>query len=145
MAVRIPNFTIMETLHEDSLAQPETIRGTIKELAPEVTLSIKDRENRLQLVSIILDTGFDGYLALPSEEIKRLGLVFSGQTRETLADGREVICDTFLANILWQGETHAGVKVLELGNQPLMGMALLSGNRVELEVKEEGSVTIEPL
>ena len=48
------------------------------------------------------------------------------------------------ANILWQGKPRERIEVLELGT-PLMGMALLTGSRVGLEVNEDGSVTIEPL
>jgi predicted aspartyl protease len=61
-----------------------------------------------------------------------------------LADGREVAMDVFEASVLWDN-LERDVVVLEAEGVPLVGMALLSGYRVTLEVQGGGSVRIEAL
>ena len=62
----------------------------------------------------------------------------------TLADGSTQMQDSYTASVLWLGEHHP-VRVFEMGDKPLIGMRLLTGSRVTLDVVEDGPVTIEPL
>ena len=48
------------------------------------------------------------------------------------------------ARALWDGEERTA-RVYAIGNEPLVGMALLRGSRVTMDVAEGGAVEIEPL
>ncbi len=61
-----------------------------------------------------------------------------------LANGEQDRCRIYRAAIYWHDERRQ-VEVYELGSHPLIGMALLNSNRVALDVREDGPVTIEPL
>jgi clan AA aspartic protease len=96
-----------------------------------------------QAVDTVLDTGFNGFLTLPSHLVRTLQLSFVGNRRATLADGSTVVLDLYLATILWHGQERE-VLVLQAEGGPLMGMALLYGNRVVFHVVDDGDVLIEP-
>jgi clan AA aspartic protease len=95
-------------------------------------------------VEAVIDTGFTGFLTLPAGLIASLALSFAGTTRAALADGREVAMDVFETSVLWDN-LERDVVVLEAEGVALVGMALLSGYRVTLEVQGGGSVRIEAL
>jgi len=52
--------------------------------------------------------------------------------------------DVFEATVLWDDQTRH-VAVLATQGDVLVGMAMLAGHRVTLEVEDGGSVTIEAL
>jgi hypothetical protein len=64
--------------------------------------------------------------------------------RCTLADGTESISRAFEAEVHWLG-IWLRVLVAEIEGIPLLGMALLGGCFVGIEVKEGGLVEIRPL
>lgn len=55
-----------------------------------------------------------------------------------------VVLDVYLAKVLWYGQERE-VLVLQADGGPLVGMSLLYGSRVMLEVVDNGDVTIDPL
>lgn len=95
-------------------------------------------------VEAALDTGYDGFLTLPPALIRDLALPFAGTARATLGDGKEVRMDLFLASVVWEEEPCEAL-VLAAEGGVLLGMAMLVGSRVTLDVEEDGVVTIEPL
>ncbi|RKU31016.1 clan AA aspartic protease [Candidatus Poribacteria bacterium] len=101
--------------------------------------------NHNEKVEVVLDTGFTGFLMLPSDLIKRLGLQLIGNRRAILGDGSPVSFDLYLAQVVWHGRIR---NVLVLGAKhdgALLGMSMLSGSRTVLEVIQNGTVTIAPL
>lgn len=96
------------------------------------------------LVEAAIDTGYDGFLTLSAPLIRSLDLPFAGTARAMLADGNEVRMDLFLAAVMWEEEP---CEVLVLGSEGgvLLGMSMLSGSRMTLDVEDDGAVTIEPL
>ena len=113
-------------------------RGTVIEL--EIIGSNQKREN----VETVIDTGFNGYLTLSSDLINYLKLQLAGSRHVTLGDGNVVVLDMYLAKVLWHGQERE-VLILEAEGGPLVGMSLLYGSRVILEVVDNGDVTIAPL
>ena len=113
-------------------------RGTVIEL--EIIGSNQKREN----VETVIDTGFNGYLTLSSDLINYLKLQLAGSRHVTLGDGNVVVLDMYLAKVLWHGQERE-VLILEAEGGPLVGMSLLYGSRVMLEVVDNGDVTIAPL
>ena len=55
-----------------------------------------------------------------------------------------VVFELYRANVLWHGKERE-VPVLRTDGGPLVGMALLDGNRVILDVVKDGDVRIEIL
>ena len=108
-----------------------------------IELEIVDA-NDTEKVEAIIDTGFTGELILPGDLIDRLGLPQIGELPITLGDGNEIEVGLYLGMVLWHGENRI-VQVLRTGGKPLIGMSLLYGNRLTVDVITDGEVTIETL
>lgn len=91
-----------------------------------------------------VDTGFNDYLTLGPREIAALGLRAVGSAAATLAAGQVVEPDVFEGTVLWSGEEN-DVVIPSAEMPPLVGMALLYGHRVLLDVVEDGPLIIPPL
>ena len=109
-----------------------------------IELEVVGSNRRKEKVEAVIDTGFNGYLTLLSDLINRLKLHLAGNQRATLGDGNVVVLDVYLAKVLWHGQEQ-DVLVLQADGGPLAGMSLLYGNRVMLEVVDNGDVTIDSL
>ena len=96
------------------------------------------------LVEVLLDTGFNGELALTSSVIRRFNLVRGIPRFAELATGDTTLLPSFTATILWDDQPRF-VSVIEADSEPLLGMELLLGNRVTLDVRDGGPVTIDAL
>ena len=94
-------------------------------------------------IDAVIDTGFPGFLTLPHAMVQMLQLPLVGNRRVTLGDGSTVVLDLYLATVLWDAQPRE-VLVLEAEGGPLMGMAMLYGNRVILYVVNNGDVFIDP-
>ena len=106
-------------------------------------LAVIGSDQRQQAVDAVLDTGFNGFLTLPSHVVHTLRLPFVGHRRATLGDGSIAVLDLYLATVLWH-EQEREVLVLQTDGGPLVGMALLYGSRVVLHIVDDGDVLIEP-
>ena len=106
----------------------------------EIIGSNQKREN----VEAVIDTGFNGYLTLSNDLINHLKLQLAGSRHVTLGDGNVVVLDMYFAKVLWHGQERE-VLILEAEGGPLVGMSLLYGSCVMLEVVDNGTVTIGPL
>ncbi|SRR6266545_3014836 len=95
-------------------------------------------------VEAVIDTGFNGYLTLPNRVVGLLNLPPAGNRSATLGDGSAVILDAFLATVSWH-EHDRDVLVLEAEGGAVVGMSLLRGSRLSMEVVEDGDVAIEEL
>ena len=81
---------------------------------------------------------------LPGDLIDRLGLPRVGELPITLGDGQAVDVEMYLAIVLWHDEERI-VQVLRTDGKALVGMSLLYGNRLTLDIVIDGEVTIETL
>jgi predicted aspartyl protease len=81
---------------------------------------------------------------LPPAQIAALGLKWQGIGRGTLADGSECLFDVFEAEVLWDGLVRR-VPIDEADTDPLLGMTLLDGYELKIEVRTGGKVEIEAL
>lgn len=95
-------------------------------------------------VDAAIDTGFTGFLALPTDIIARLGLRLIGARRGRLADGSLILMHLYLANVLWD-DVLRRVQVLETGGPCLVGVALLYGYVLTFEAIDGGHILIEKL
>lgn len=95
-------------------------------------------------VEAVVDTGFSGFLCLPPEIISRLGLLLVQSESVVLADGSQVELQTFEASVLWNAKER-DVIIYEAAGDALLGMALLQGHALHVEVSDGGAVTVQEL
>ena len=74
---------------------------TLEAVAP---VPVLNRNGQFQTIEFVVDTGFDGFLALPATLIRRLGLERYGSTRVTFANGQQELCNTWNCRILWHDQ-----------------------------------------
>ena len=113
------------------------------DLQAVVEVTLIGNAGQRESVEVVLDTGFQGYLVLPSETIRSLGLQYPERARFILADRQRVQFDSYIATVVWHDRPRL-VIVLE-SETPLMGTFLLWGSRVSFEMQEGGPVTIEEI
>ena len=118
--------------------------GVVRSLVPIIPLVVRGRDGGLRRYQAVLDTGFTGTVALPAPDVQRLGLSDPQPENVTFANGESADCDVYLANVIWDGEEQVA-QVYAIGNEPLVGMHLLDGSRVTMDVAEGGAVVTEPL
>lgn len=109
-----------------------------------IQLEVYGSEQKREIVDFVIDTGFNGNLILPGDLVERLNLQLAGKRRATLGDGNTVLLDVCIASVLWYKERRE-VLALRADGGPLIGMSLLHGNRLNMEVVNGGEVTIEPV
>ena len=94
-------------------------------------------------VDATIDTGFNGFLTLPPFLIAALGLARLSRGRALLANGSEELFDIYAVTVLWDGQERH-VEVDAVNATPLVGMSLLAGHDLHIQVAEGGQVAIQP-
>ncbi len=115
-------------------------------LSREATLPlvVGNANKQQQVVDTVIDTGFSGFLSLPSSIITALDLPWSASDIVTLGDGSETLFDLYTANVIWDGQ-YRDIYIAESETEPLLGMAMLYGYRLQVDNVEGGIVKIEKL
>jgi clan AA aspartic protease len=72
-----------------------------------------------------IDTAFDGELVIPTEIVEELDLEQSGLMRATLADGRDVMLESYHCLVDWFGNWRSVEVIANEGRLPLLGIGLL--------------------
>ena len=73
-----------------------------------------------------------------------LGLLLHGEVLGVLADGTESLFPIYKAVILWHGQPRITF-VSAVENDPLLGMGMLYGSELAMQVTERGEVAIRAL
>ena len=107
-------------------------------------LVVGNSSTQRQVIDTVIDTGFDGFLSLPSETIVHLGLPWTISNTATLADGSETLFDFYTGTVIWDGQ-YRTIDIAESETEPLLGMAMFYGYRLQIDNVEGGIVTIETL
>jgi clan AA aspartic protease len=111
----------------------------------EAILPIVVKSNaKTQLVEAVIDTGFSGFLTLPSNVITALDLTWKGRDIATLGDGTSCIFEVYIAIVIWDGQ-YRTIDINESETVPLIGMRLLRGYDLRIQTIEGGPVRIEAL
>ena len=108
-----------------------------------ISLHVGGFKNRHRIDAVV-DTGFNGFLTLPARLVEELGLVWRRRGRAMLADGTDSVFDIYETTVTWHGRSRR-VAVDEVDSDPLVGMSLLYGCRLTVEVVHGGRVVIRPL
>ena len=120
------------------------IVGIVQGREPLIRLTIRGFRGRRQEIEAVIDTGYTGWLTLPPSVIGALNLRWRTVGRGTLADGSVSLFDVYQAKVLWDGRVRA-VFVDEIDATPLVGMSLLRGSELKMQVRARGKVTIKQL
>jgi clan AA aspartic protease len=112
----------------------------------ELTLPIVvgNSNGQREFVNTVIDTGFDGFLSLPSEIIVLLELPWRTSNIATLGDGSQTLFDFYAGTVIWDGR-YRTVDIAESETEPLLGLAMLRGYRLQVDNVEGGIVKIEAL
>ncbi|MBM4039133.1 MAG: clan AA aspartic protease [Planctomycetes bacterium] len=109
-----------------------------------VRLQLRAADGSLRTVEVVIDTGFTEFLALPPDQIAALGLTPEGLQEIFLADGSPALLLGYEAAARWH-DAEVTVEVLEVDGDALIGMSLLEGSLLTMEVARDGAVRIEPM
>ena len=121
------------------------MQGFVNQNCEAMLPIVVGRDNKpTQLVEALIDTGFTGFLSLPLSMIEPLGLPWIFSDSVTLGDGREVIFQMYRATAIWD-EQFKVVDVAASESEPLLGMSLLYGFKLQVEAVERGTVSIEAM
>jgi clan AA aspartic protease len=100
--------------------------------------------NQQQGVKAVIDTGYTGFLTLPSAIITTLGLTWFMQEEGILGDGSMCMFNVFEASVIWDGQVKP-IEINESETDPLVGMGLLEGYELNIQGFAGGLVTIKAL
>jgi clan AA aspartic protease len=114
------------------------------DLEPLLRLAVHDSADQPQELEAVIDTGFNGFLTLPAALIATLELPWVCRQQGQLADGSVLTFDVHDATVTWHGRPR-NVEVEAADAQPLLGMALLEGSELRVQVVCGGSATISEL
>jgi predicted aspartyl protease len=109
-----------------------------------VPLRVRGPAGAESVVDTVADSGFTGSLTLPAGTILSLGLVRQSGGGAVLADGSVRQFDLYAAEVAWDGGWRP-VLVSAVGDEALLGMRLLVGHQLRIEVVPGGAVEITPL
>ncbi len=107
-----------------------------------IPVMINNNEQNSVIIDAIIDTGFSGFLSLPSTAISTLKLPFFGSRIYSLGNNQQANFDIYLATIIWDGQERV-IQLLSSEAHPLVGMLLLKGFRLTIDALDGGEVRIE--
>lgn len=120
------------------------ITGVVRAAEGRIHFKVKGRWGREQGIEAVLDTGYTAALTLPPAVIQALDLRWQTVARFRLADGTIRMFDVYEAKVVWDG-TERQILVDEADAEPLVGMRLLKGHELKMQVRYRGKVTIKRL
>ena len=117
------------------------ITGVVRAREARVWLKVRGPRKRWHEIHAVIDTGYTASLTLPSALITALRLPWHSVGRGVLADGSTCLFDVYQATLIWD-RREVRVLVDEADADPLVGMALLEGYQLNVQVRARGRVTI---
>ena len=118
------------------------ISGIVNEwLEAAVSLELRGSNGEARVIRAIVDTGYNRYLTVPRRLIADLELPFIATGHARLADGSVIEHGIHSGTVIWDGQALP-IELDEADTTPLVGMAMLDGHDLHLEVRQGGPVTI---
>ncbi len=109
-----------------------------------VSLTLQSAEGRTQEIEAVVDTGYTGFLTLPPTLVNELGLPFAYVGRAFLANDDQVEFNVHNVTLVWDDEPRE-IEADATGSTPLVGMLLLDGHSLNVEVESGGEVVIQAM
>ena len=107
-----------------------------------ITVTIFPPTGGTRHIETVVDTGYNGFLLLPTELVRDLQLPFLNSTVAVLANDEAVTLHSHQAEIMWNGQRRT-VRATASGSTPLAGMRLMAGHHLSIDVRENRPVQIE--
>ncbi len=120
------------------------ITGRIQWDEAHIRLKVRGRRGREQEVEAVIDSGYNGALTLRPALIALLGLRWESVEQATLADGSTCVFQVYAGKVVWDGKVRT-ILVDEADADSLVGMRLLRGHELRMQVRYRGKVTIKRL
>lgn len=121
------------------------ITGSVSDnLDAIVPLVVSGESGQQAVIKAVIDTGFNGFLTLPPSLIEQLEGKFIGLGRAILADGEEKLFPLYEISVLWDDQFRT-VEADSADTDPLIGMELMKGYTLRIEVNPQGTVLLEKL
>jgi clan AA aspartic protease len=96
----------------------------------------RDERAEAQALTVWVDTAFTGELVISRRTIQELGFNQSSAVVAELADGKQVLLDTYSCTIDWSG-TGQVVEVIESDEgMPLLGVGLLRDRKLTIDYQK---------
>jgi clan AA aspartic protease len=108
---------------------------------PIIPLSVFGSDGKIYTQDAIIDTGFNGWLSLPTDLIAQLNLRWKRRGRAILGDGSECVFNIYEAVLVWDGELLT-IPIDEADSEPLVGMSLMEGYQLTVQVFENGLIEL---
>ena len=96
------------------------------------------------VVDAIIDTGYSGVMALPAALCMTLGLPQRAGVTAVLADGSSRRVASYEAEVEWGGGWRP-IAASGVGGEALLGMGLLAGHELRVQVIVGGAVSVSSL
>ena len=109
-----------------------------------IPLTVRGPAGRECDIEAVIDTGSSGWLSLPPPVIAFLGLPWRRRGRALLADGSDSIFDVHDGAVVWDGQPLR-IPVDSAQTAPLVGMSMLSGYELSIQVRVNGQVALQAL
>ena len=107
-----------------------------------LTVDILDNGGTATPIEFAIDTGFTGFMTLPTEVIGDLGLQHLADDQPMiLSHGQSFVTSIYAAMAIWHGVTMR-IIVIAMPGRPTIGMHLPWGSDVAIAVRENGRVAI---
>jgi len=121
------------------------IAGVVnRDLEATVGVIVREENGTDHALDAIIDTGFTGFITLPSAVVTALQLSWIGREEALLGDGSIQPFEVYSANVIWNGQPRK-VEVNVTETFPLLGMSMILKHDLRIKVIEGGAVTIEAL
>ena len=121
------------------------INGRVTEdLKAKINIAISVGEGVWNSLDVVIDTGFNGQLALPEETVQSFGLILDRFRRVTPAIGGTRVVASGYVNLRLEG-VSIRARIILAGTEPLVGMALLRNHRIAIDAVTDGAVSVTPL
>jgi clan AA aspartic protease len=120
------------------------INGIVIGRQPQVKVIIRISGYPDLEIGCVINTGFEGALALPVGAIAKLQLPYVTSIHTNLANNENIITPVHRATVVWD-EVELEVPVLAMGIRPQIGTLLLNNSNLNIDFSDGSILSIEAL
>ena len=120
------------------------VRDLSGKLYPYSPIYVESRTRKSEIFTAIIDTVYNGWIALPANDIAMLELEMIGEDPVLFGNFTTEFVRTFRAQIIWNDQRRF-VTVHETGNEATIGMNPWRDNNLSLDACENGEIRLEPI
>jgi clan AA aspartic protease len=120
------------------------MQGFVNANFEAIIIVVAGKDKNLKSTKAVIDTGFLGFLSLPTAVTTELDLQWKYSDWAKLGDGNKAFFDIYEAQIIWDGKRR-DIEINASETYPLIGMSLLRGYRLQIDTTEGGLVIISEL